>query len=167
MKQTGFILLTTMLLILTSALLVLSLMQGVFLYSKECHQIIASHQAFHTLENIAMTLDLNQIACHAQETNPNQLLANVAAGKGCLWTDDQQKYRYSIADLGFFPCLPITADTIQYSSHHWLVTVTHIPSHNQTIQMRLATLSDVTALCDLSVEHPIAEGVISWRFLGA
>lgn len=167
MKQTGFVLLTTMILILTSVLLILSLMQGVFLYSKDCRQIIGSHQAFHAMETIAMTLDLNQMACRDNETNPNKLIEHLKAHQGCIWNDGKKQYRYAIAELGLYPCLPVVVDNIKYSSHHWLITVIDFQPPNQMIQIRLATLSDVTALCDLPVEHPIAEGVTSWRFLGA
>ena len=165
MKQTGFILLTTMIIVLVSALLVVSLMKSVFLYSKECRQVMASHQAFHALETVVMRLDLNQTSCFDEETNPNQLIANLVANKGCTRVDGKRKYTYSISNLGVHPCLSIFSDKAMHSSHHWRITITDPQLPSRILQLRIAKPSDVVALCELPEEHRIHEGVISWRFV--
>lgn len=166
MKQGGFVLLMVMILLLTSALLVLSLMKSVFVYSKIARQFILSHHVFYTLETLAAKLDVNQIACCANQTSPNRLIDYLKKGQGCEYRIKQERYRYTIADLGLFPCLPIVKGDIQYSSHQFYITLIDLQSPYRIVQLRLAKLSDSVAVCALPVNHPINEGISTWRWLG-
>lgn len=165
MKKDGFILLTTMLFIFVSTLLILSLMQCVLLYSQEARQRVTNHKAFHDLELEGEQLDINQFDCIVSESNPNQLVLNVLKHRGCTKLVEKQKWLYSIADLGLYPCLPIVIDKKKYASHHWLITLSS-EQVNKTLQFRIVKPSDVVALCNLSYEHIISQGVVSWRLLG-
>ena len=165
MKKDGFILLTTMLFIFVSTLLILSLMQCVLLYSQEARQRVTNHKAFHDLELAGAQLDLNQLACIVSESDPNQLVLNVLNQQGCTQLSEQQKWIYSVADLGLYPCLPIVFDKEKYASHHWLITLSS-EQYRKTLQFRIVKRSDVIALCKLSCEHIIYQGVISWRLIG-
>lgn len=162
MKKDGFILLTTMLFIFVSTILILSLMQCVLLYSQEARERVTNHKAFHDLELVSEKLDLNQLACIVSESNPNQL---VLKQQGCSVLGEKQKWKYSIADLGLYPCLPIVLDKEKYASHHWLITLSGEQSR-KTLQFRIVKPSDVIALCKLPCEHTIYPGVISWRLVG-
>lgn len=164
MKQGGFVLLTVMMLILTSALLVLSLMKGVLVYSKMSRQINSAHHAFYALEAIASKLNVNQFACRDTQTNPNRLIDHLKKGQGCEYAIKQERYRYTIVDLGLYPCLPMILKDNHYSSHQFYVTLMALQLPHRILQLRVAKLSNSMAACELSVTHPINEGIIAWRY---
>lgn len=159
MKQDGFILLSVMILLATSALLVLSLMNDVWIYSNACQQSVGSHRALHAIETIATQLDVNQLTCRDTQVSPNQLISHVKKGQGCVQRTKQGRYRYRIADLGLYPCLPIS----HYSSHQFYITIMALQSPYQILQLRVAKRSNEVAVCQLLVHHPIGEGMMTWR----
>lgn len=147
-KQSGFVLLTTILMIAILSLLVLSLMQGVFLYIKGCNQIVTNHESFYRLEAVADKLVLSHPAC----------------SHGCTLVEGKHEYRYELEDLGVFPCLPIKVNNVVYSSRHWRITVAAIQPNPVILQLRIATIAGV-AQCDGALPHTIRPGVLSWRKL--
>ncbi len=164
-QQSGMVLLTTMMMIVILTLLVLSLMQGVFLYIKSCNQVMANHHVFHQMEGIANTLDLANAACVVWDKNPNQLVDMLLANQGCVVVDGTRQYRYVLEDLGLYPCLQILMDEFMHGSHHWLVTLASMQPPNIILQMRMAR-PFVTDRCESSSSQRIYSGIVSWRKLG-
>lgn len=161
----GVVLLTTVMMIAILMLLVLSLMQGVFLYIKSGNQIVMNHQSVYQMEAIANKLDLSKSACVVEGKNPNQLVALLSESRGCLFDDGAHQYRYVLADLGTYPCLQINLGGISYGSHHWLVTLVSIQPPNVVLQLRFTEPAKGT-VCELPTARQIYPGVVSWRKFG-
>ncbi len=165
-KQTGAILVTTILLVVILTILVLSLMQAVWLYFKASNRIAVNHQEFYQLEAMASKPDLikhllNDKRCTTHGKDPNQLIDLLLAEPGCQYEVDGQNYSYLLGDLGVYPCLKIISANKNYASHHWLVTI--MTADRTLLQLRIAIPASPGA-CEQQVQY-IDEGVISWRYL--
>ncbi len=150
-------------------LLVLSLLQGVFLYIKLNNQVVKNHKNFYQLEAMAYKLAMKKDGlassdCIMTETNPNQIVDLLLAKQGCTLTDNNQNYHYLIDDLGLYPCLQVQEDKTIYSSHHWLISVATFLPHQAILQLRIAK-PDRAITCERPEVHIINSGVISWRYL--
>ncbi len=153
----GMVLLTTMIMLSILTLLVLSLMQGVFLYVKSTRQIVQNHALFYQLEKVARTLDLSRLSCVVSGQDPNQLMYLVSRHQGC----GTKQYHYNVQDMGLFPCLQIfTEDKVQ-GSHHWLVTIANTQQPDLVLQLRFAVAASA-GVCETG-GHLIQPGVVSWR----
>ena len=161
-RMQGIVLLTTMMMIAILTMLVLSLMQGVFLYIKSCNQIVTNHDVIYQMEAIAGKLELSTSACIVRNKNVNQLVEQLAENGGCLFDEGARQYKYVLADLGLYPCLQINLDETLYGSHHWLITIKTVQPPNMIVQLRFATIAKAT-VCELSTVHRIKPGVLSWR----
>lgn len=161
-KQAGAVLLTTILIIAILTLLVLSLMQGVFLYIKGCNQIVAHHQSFYQMEAIANKLDVSKTACWVNDKDPNQLIDILLTQHGCTFIDDKQQYWYVVEDLDVYPCLQITDGERVFSSHHWLITLATIQPQVIVLQLRIATIANAEK-CEQAPAQLIQSGVLTWR----
>lgn len=161
-KQAGVVLLTTILMIAILTLLILSLMQGVFLYIKGCNQIVTQHQSFYQMEAIANKLDVSKRACLVNDKDPNQLIDVLLTQHGCTFIDDKQQYWYAVEDLNVYPCLQITDGERVYSSHHWLITLATIHPQVIVLQLRIATIAN-TEKCEQASAQLIQSGVLTWR----
>lgn len=159
-KQGGIVLLTTMMMLVIVTLLVLSLMQGVFLYIKSSHQIMRHHEVFRQMESMATKLNLTRAACVVQDKNPNQLIDMLEANQGCITGDGA--YQYIVDDLGLYPCLQLVVDGVVQGSHHWLVTLAGMKPPKLVLQLRMVEPSDAST-CELGMANQIHSGVISWR----
>ena len=145
-RQGGMVLLTTMLMMVILTLLVLSLMQGVLLYIKASHQMMANHQGLHEMEVLANKLLLTKTVCV----------------DGCVINDGSRQYRYVVDDQGLYPCLQIAVGESLHQSHHWLVTLATMQPPNVVLQLRFAQPADI-AKCESSSVRQIRSGVVSWR----
>ncbi|AHE66622.1 hypothetical protein [Legionella oakridgensis] len=165
-RDRGMVLLTTIILISMLAFLVLSLMQGVFLYSKASAYRVVEHQEFYQLEATAYKLVFRKewhakphcVARHADWSQIEQALAK----PHCTVMLAEKQYHYLIEDLGEYSELCILADGKTIGSHHWLLSVMN--SRHDALQLRIAEPSGHQS-CELSQQQMIAEGVISWRYL--
>lgn len=165
-NQRGIILLTTMMMIGILTLLVLSLMQGVFLYIKSSHQVMTNHQVFRQMEIMSTQLKLTNTDCMAQDKSPNQLVDMLLAKQGCIMTDGTYQYRYVVEEVGLYPCLQLVVDGELKNSHHWLVTVASMQLPEWVVQMRIARPLG-SSTCELAMARQIHSGVISWRKIRA
>lgn len=164
MISRGFILLTTLVMMMVITAFILSMLKTVILYSKITNQRYAHHKSLYELETLIPQLMIkNDIHCLVQENDPNQMVQHLLKGRGCLWKQGQTIYYYLISDLGFYACLRTLLGQKWVSSHHWLVTVV-VPSPQQVLQLRIATPANDLP-CDASRQKRIRSGVISWRYL--
>ena len=153
-----------MVLILT--MLVLSLMQAVFLYSKVSNQVVNKHEVLYQLESVAHQLIMAEHNPHCESTGEdmNQIIDLLLHNSGCSLTDRHQHYYYWIDDLGIYPCLHIVSGKKINSSHHWLVSVATAPPRQAILQLRIAMPTNIIT-CGLPEANYIKKGVISWRYL--
>ncbi|WP_133127050.1 hypothetical protein [Legionella nagasakiensis] len=164
--KNGFILLTTIVMVSLLAFLVLSLMQGVFLYSKTSAQLVSNHQEFYQMETVAYQLAFRQEwfsvpDCIVENSGWNRM-ENALEKSHCRIVLEGKDYHYLIEDLGEYPAFCILTGSKMAGSHHWLLNV--INHQGDLLQLRIAKTS-VSQLCDSSSEQTIEEGVISWRYL--
>lgn len=117
-RSTGFVLLTTIMMIVILALLVLSLMQSLFLYIRSSNQVVINHKRLTEMEQIVDKLDLTQSGYVGQ-------------------------YIYVVEDLGLHPCLKIN----QLGSHHWQVTIATTQPPHVVLQLRIARPIE-TEICE-------------------
>jgi len=160
--QAGMVILTTVIMISIVTMLVLSLMQSVYFYTKMSNAVLKRHNALYQFEAAAYHLvtlsDLDE--CVLTEENPNRLVELLLKKKGCLLTLEHRLYYYLVDDLGLYPCLQSASGD---SSHHWLYTI-FSPVDRAVIQLRVARPARVLN-CELSGVRHIKMGVISWRYL--
>lgn len=162
-RQRGIVLLTTMMILVIVTLLILSLMQGVFLYIKSSHQIMRHHEVFRQMEIMATTRNLrSNAACVVQDKNPNQLVDMLSANQGCIIGEGPHQYRYIVDDLGLYPCLQLVVDEVVQGSHHWLVTLASMKPPKLVLQLRMVEPAEASK-CELGMARQIHSGVISWR----
>lgn len=168
-RQSGMILLTTILMMVILTLLVLSLMQQVLLYIKVNNQLMIKHDMMQRLEAVAgQLIHANNTRlshdCMGLEQDPNQILHQLLERNGCIFTADNQQYYYFIDDLGRFPCLSIVVGDVTHTSRHWLISIASSIVPHAMLQVRIAEPDEIS-LCEASKEHFINQGMISWRYL--
>ncbi len=161
-QSSGLVLLTTLTMIAILVMLTLSLMQGVILYLKASHQLVVRHRSFYQMESVFKRLDLTNQACVIKNKTANQLVDLVIAGQGCTMIEGAQTYVYLVDDLGLYPCLQLTLNSVINGSHHWLITFADDESPKHVIQVRMAKYAE-TIPCDGVESRRINQGVISWR----
>lgn len=163
--QTGFVLVTTMMLLAVLTLLILSVMQGLLLYIKSGNQTVMNHRLFYQMEALANRLDVTAPFCKVHDKNPNQLIQMLLNHQGCIRVDGSHRFAYVIEDMGLFPCLQVMVDEVGQGSHHWLVTITTLEPSQMVLQIRIAK-PEATLICSLLPAKQIPSGIVSWRTLG-
>ncbi len=163
-RQRGIVLLTTMFMLAGVALLIGSLMQGILIYIKSSHQVIANHKMFRKMDMLSKTIDITNINCITKEQDPNRVIDHLFAEQGCLLIDDHDQYRYLIEDLGLYDCLQIKVGDLNLASHHWRLTLVSMQFPYLTLQSQIA-VPQASEPCKLSTPHFIPQGVVSWRTL--
>lgn len=166
MRQTGLVLLTTIIMISILTLLVLSLMQSMLLYLKAHNQVLIKHEVLYQLEAAAYQIAKETYSsdCVLTNENPNRMLELLLSKRGCVFMEENRQYLYLIDDLGLFPCLQIKSGNEIQSSHHWLITVISSTSQHTALQLRVVKLTQAIA-CKAAEIRWIKKGVVSWRYL--
>jgi hypothetical protein len=163
-RHQGFILLTTVVMMIVITVFILSMLKTVILYTKTTNQRYAHHKNFYELETITPQFILkNDVHCLVGENDPNQMIQRLLKGQGCPWKQGEAVYYYLVSDLGVYACLRILSEQKWVSSHHWLVAVM-VSSPQQVLQLRIATPAKQKP-CDASRQQRIGSGIISWRYL--
>lgn len=160
--QAGMIVLTTVIMISIVMMLVLSLMQSVFLYTKASNSVLKKHKEFYQLEAAIQHLiaENHPNDCLFSEENPNKIVTWLLQMNGCRFTWNDHQYYYLIDDLGLYPCLQTYKGN---SSHHWLYTI-FSPVQQSILQLRIAKPAKALQ-CELLDVRNIKTGIISWRYL--
>lgn len=137
--EQGMVLVTTMVMVMMMAWLVLSLLQAVFLYGKSSHHLTDGHQIIQEMEAIGNRPDFQHaLACQTG------------------------RYQCSMTDAGVFPCLLIMQDGELYGSRHWQVMIRD-PESNRFLQIRFARPEKALA-CKEDITIRISAGVIGYRY---
>lgn len=110
-RDTGFILLMTLLILAVISLLVLTSMHHVLLYYKAINKQEVFHDRFYQLEHIALQLvqqnkSLKQ-DCILHSDSANQVVQDLQNRKGCTLVNGFSQYQYILEELGEFPCLVV------------------------------------------------------------
>lgn len=158
--------LTTIIMLSLLTMLVLSLMQSVFLYTKVSNQVVVKHKALYQLEEAAYHLITESYSpnCLFTSENPNRIVDFLLHNQGCSFIWQHQQYYYLVDDLGIYPCLQAISGNEVQSSHHWLLTVLSSLPYQAVLQLRIA--KPMRRLhCDLTEARQIKMGIISWRYL--
>ncbi len=168
-SQGGFILLTTLLMMVILTIFVLSSLQTLYLHHQMSNQLIANHQAFYELESMAENM-VHHLAthenCSSNELNNTHITANFLKQYGCKISNSagmqDTTFYYSLTDLGNYPCLELIEAGLPYESHHWLLHIMsqHLPS--QVLQLRIA-LAQKKSVCASTDRRRIKSGIISWN----
>ncbi|WP_133131180.1 hypothetical protein [Legionella yabuuchiae] len=162
----GMVFFTTLLMIATLTLLILSLMQGVFLYSKFNTQSLARHEAFYQLESAVSLIasDLTSYArneCVIQDNHPNSAI-NIIPDKGCSIEREGKVFKFVVSDLGHYECVLIVRNNEHSGSHHWLITASE--DSKTVLQIRYATVES-QGECQHQPIYLASEGKLSWRLI--
>jgi hypothetical protein len=162
LKSAGFILLTTVMMIVVLTVLVMAPLKSVMLYMKAYKAVIESDQMAYNLEQVAYRLAASPFAadCIVNDVDPNQIRYLLQQIK-CSLKHNDIVYDYIINDLGIYPCLKIDAQGILYSSHHWLIHVVASGSKEQRLNLRIAK-PDKALPCELMNQRQIHSGLVSW-----
>lgn len=150
--KSGFILLTTLLLMSWVSVLVLSLMHAVLVYSKISHRLVLAHEHTYNLER-ALRVVLKR----------EESFDSTSCDRGCSLTFHKKKYQYKIKDEGDFPCLHIVDKGVVYSSHHGVVMMYEENFPASVLKVRI-TQREPKMPCLLMTARIIPEGIISWSF---
>lgn len=166
MKIRGVVLLTTLVMILVMAQLVLSLMQSNVVFLKASHQLSHGHDSFYKLESAAYRLSASNLLllpvnCRIVVTPPNKIITRLQHG-GCQFIYRDRIYYYLLEDMGIYSKLPMLVDYKLFASHHWLLTMLGGDSRHFALQLRVVTPDvEVTQV----LIKPITSRVVSWRVL--
>ena len=163
------ILLSTILMLMVLALLVLSQMQLVMIYYQANNQLLNSHRVLRLLENeahkvVSARSERWQASCVFHSDNPNGIILQIRHGKGCSLLIDKEPFAYLIEELGVYACMQSVRENKLYSTHQWRVTVLALGNHSQVIQLRFARLAPPLS-CDPEKTVYLKPGILSWRYL--
>lgn len=154
-SERGYVLVTTILLMVLMTGLVLSSMQTVLLYAKVSARFFKKHEAFYQLESLAHQL-LHQhqsgitLSCTMVHTNPNDIIQNLSDNLGCKRVWCSQIYRYYLETLGVYPEYRAAEEVLM--SRHWRLTVMNEAC--DSLQLRVSDHGS-----------PGKRDIISWRYL--
>lgn len=148
------------------SLLVLSLLQGVWLYFKACNHIANNNSELYEIEAAAHSLSMKKNlfiknTCTVQSQNPNQVINFLRQKKVCHYNFNKFSYTYVLEDLGTDPCLRISNADRTYPSHHWRLTI--MANKGSIMQLRFLK-PDNYETCHQQIRL-IENEIISWRYL--
>lgn len=102
-KQSGMILLATVIILSFIAALLVNLEQLIFSYMNLKKQIIMQHEAYDALEAVAVKLSKSysiKASCTDKAGDINTGIQQLKSGKGCITEGNQIAYRYWVSVLG-------------------------------------------------------------------
>ncbi|MFA6301796.1 MAG: type II secretion system protein [Legionella sp.] len=166
-KNSGFILVMTLLTVAVISLLVLSSMQHILLFHKAMNTLEQHYQHRVQLESIGMKLLQKNAStsCVASWDFANKSMQKLLNYEGCRVEDSTARFLYIIEDLGEFPCLLIREKNKVYSSHHKRVSVLLLNEEGRADSlMQLRYISAINYLGCTEEEQEVRPGISSWRY---
>jgi type II secretory pathway component PulJ len=167
-EEKGMVLISTIIMLMLLALLVISQMQMVSLVYQSLNRFMEKHQDFYRLEVAAQQLMANhwqvKANCLITEKNPNEIITLLKNKQGCLLSYERQQFLYLVEDLGIFPCIQTVKEKTTYSTRHWRISVLAIEGKFAFLQLRIAKKTQL-AVCENSPLVFINPGILSWRYL--
>lgn len=125
-KQSGFILLTSIVLLGIIALLLLESQAQLTVIQKSLNSLVGFDDNYYQMKSIANDLIIKKAwqknTCFMQTTNPNFILDLLRKKSGCVVYDKNETYFYSLVDLGPYPCVQIHQNE-RYSTQHYLMSL--------------------------------------------
>lgn len=164
--NSGFILIMTLLLITVFSMLILTSLQRLIYTTRTNEHVKMQHQAFYALEAVAKTLQTTFSTlpgrCKMNHLSMNDVTRQGMLQQGCSLEQAGVVYTYLFVDLGVFPCLMISAENKNYSSHHWWVILSSEQMKHKILWIRFA-LPAFQSICpsksmEVTIHHPL-----SWR----
>lgn len=168
-KGRGYILISTLLMIMIMSLLILSRLQALLLYSKLSSRYTVYHQEFYQLESQARLLTSKPISeirsgCYRKMDEANEVVSLLKKKKGCSFHQGSVSYQFYIEDLGIEPCLPIIKNMHSYSSHHWRYSLGFYKDEELQSVLQLRVLKPESKGKCLFEKKKVQAGISSWRY---
>lgn len=169
-RDTGFILLMTLLILAVISLLVLNSMHHVLLYYKAINKQEVFHDRFYQLEHIALQLvqqnkSLNP-DCILHSDSANQVVQDLQNRKGCILVNGFSQYQYILEELGEFPCLVVHLRGKKLATRHQRVTVVSMGNNIPISVIQMRVIHSARAIpCLRKKEHSVPLGISSWRYI--
>lgn len=182
-KQSGIIVLLTLIILTVLTMFMLHILQDFFLYSKNFNQWNKNREKIHQLEYIARQLLLLPVQhnCIINASNANEVIKQVKQ-RGCTFVPiqntkteqekDEYKYTYLIENLGIYPCLRKRIGKIWYSTTHLRINIIAQRYHSAKeqyysfLQLRIAQTTNLLN-CDAQQITQLNATVLSWRYLSS
>lgn len=165
MRDTGFVLLTTLLIMMLMSLIVATQGQLIFMQLKSLNRLRQHTYDSQQLETAAGKainyFSNNNYSCLVNELSSKEILTKLQSKKGCMLTYNHINYYYIIETLGNFPCINAYVNAKKYSTKHWRLTITQV-NLNKLLQLRIATLIN-SLPCIAHQKITIKPGIQSWR----
>ena len=166
-SKNGFILFMTLGFIAIINLLLLASMQYVLLYYKVTNQEQIQQHRFYQLEAVAIHLiKHHDKTCIEYNDLAHQVMNNLMNNQGCEIHYAQVNYRYTIEELGEFPCIQVMVKNKAFSTHHIRISVLiTADGTNAASFLQLRYIAPTTfCQCDGTV-NLVNFGISSWRYL--
>ena len=164
MRQQGFIWPMVLILLGLLSSSVLSLLQTEHNYLHAVAQLLQKQQLLDDMESAAfVVLRHPQSVCHTLQSNPQQWSSVLAGPTACDYHSAKYHYRYTLSDLGSYPCLRLVMQQHLRSSHHWLIHLEHATVPQQTLEIRVAVADTSNQPCLQTHSTVISAGVLSWH----
>lgn len=167
MKQHGFILLTTIMLLSLLSLLVLSEMHTIVLYYKGLNQLTEKRNNFYKMEFLVQQLATkswqSEDKCVIHERNFNHIISLLKT-QGCSLQYEGEIYSYLVEELGVFPCVQAVRAQQHFSTKHWRINMLEKGSRQDFLQLRIVR-PIVVQPCNQEKINYVPLGITSWRYL--
>lgn len=162
MKQSGFVLVTVIVILTVLTGLVMANMRWIAVDWRRYNDLERFQKQIQKIEDIAETLAA-KLANHAlqgcilSDQNQESIKFNMMY-KGC---GIAEHYRYGLTDLGVFPCVKLPS---KLSTHHWLLTVIDEQVKHRWLQLRIATAEPYQP-CQYSRPVTVQPGVLTRHWI--
>ena len=100
-RNSGMILLITILVLGLLSAMLFSMQRAMWLQSKLQQKTFAHYEAFEALETVALTFPAPTKKCFSDVLDVNYAANKVQAGEGCMMTRHHLQYRYWVNELGY------------------------------------------------------------------
>lgn len=169
MKQQGFILLVTLIMMSVMGLLLLGAMHQLQLVLHSSRERELAHQEFYQLEHLLrkrMSSSFKKTTCVFPQQDINWAWAELMQKKGCQLTGAAKEYYYLMEDLGDYPCLIVVDGKKKQATHHYRLAVASVSKNEKLalLQIRFIEPAISASQCQKGT-HQVQPGISSWRYV--
>lgn len=171
-RNSGFILLMTLLIIMVLSLLTLTGLHHLMLYYKASNRLEERHQNVYQLEQVALELAATKYSdldknCVINKDSANQVISQLRNNEGCSLVLGKKKYQYLIEELNELPCLIVLNGEGTHSTHHRRVSLMLLNSNGPNSILQIRYLTSIPHQPCMGTEHIVSAGISSWRYVAA
>ncbi len=160
----GFVLLSTILMLVLLGSIILSLWQGVLQFWKIYNEMQKQHQTLYTLEKAASQIQQlpRDPNCLITDFNPNVAVQKLQ-DTSCLIVVAKHEYNYNYSQLTDYPCLQLEVHKKLYGTQHWFLTLSIRNNPEEVLQLRIA--KPVKGLVCRGGVKVLKGPLLNWRYL--